>query len=138
MKKIYAAMTASACMIGSIAVMPQLIMPVSAVDVVYDSFEANYDGWHGNSDTVQLIAENGAGYSSSRGMNVTGRLSKDDGASSSKGLYLNGGVKYNYSIRVYSETDEKFNLTLLCVDENTGEQTEKKLVSKKTKAGEWT
>ena len=138
MKKIYAAMTAAACMTGSLAVMPQLIMPVSAVDVVYDSFEANYDGWHGNSDTVQLIAENGAGCKSSRGMKVTDRLSRDDGASSSKGLYLSGGVKYNYSVQVYSETDETFRLTLLCVDENTGEQTEKKLVSKKTRAGEWT
>lgn len=138
MKKIYAVMTAAACMTGTFAVMPQLVMPVSAIEVVYDSFEANYDGWHGNSDTVQLIAENGAGCKSSRGMKVTGRLSKDDGASSSKGFYLSGGIKYNYSVQVYSETDETFNMTLLCIDENTGKKTEKKLVSKKSRAGKWT
>ncbi|MDE6781594.1 MAG: endo-1,4-beta-xylanase, partial [Ruminococcus sp.] len=47
-------------------------------------------------------------------------------------------VDYNYSIQVYSETDQTFHLNLLCIDETTGVETAVNLADKKVKAGQWT
>ena len=55
-------------------------------------------------------------------MKITGRLNKEDGVASSKGLYLFGGDKYTYSVKVYSETAQKFHFTLLTIDAETGEE----------------
>ena len=137
-KKLTSGLMALICSIGITAYMPTMAEITYATEQVNNDFEVNYDGWYGNSDTVQLIAENGAGHNGSRGMNVSGRTSINDGASSSKGFYLSGAVDYNYSLQVYSETDETFHLSLLCIDEKTGTQTIINLADKKARAGEWT
>ena len=137
-KKLYAAITAAACLASSFAAMPQMFMPVYASEIVCDTFEVNYDGWHGNSENVTVTAENSKGFNGSRGMTVTDRQSASDGASSSKGLYLSGGVKYTYNMKVYSDTDETFHLNLMYKDLNTDEETIVELASVNAKAGEWT
>ncbi|MBR1592406.1 MAG: endo-1,4-beta-xylanase [Ruminococcus sp.] len=137
-KKLYAAFTAAACLASSFAAMPQMFMPVYASEVVSDTFEMNYDGWHGNSENVILTAENAQGFGGSRGMTVKNRQNVSDGAASSKGLYLCGGVKYTYNMKVFSETDETFHLTLMYKDLNTDKETTVELATVKSKAGEWT
>lgn len=118
--------------------MPQLTAPVCAQEVVYDSFELNYDGWHGTDTSIELAADDNGGFDSTRGMKVTGRATSKDGAASSKGLYLFGGVKYNYSMQVFSEKTATFKLTLKYIDEKTQEETIVTLAEKKVKGGEWT
>ena len=71
-------------------------------------------------------------------MLVTGRQKVSDGASASKGLYLYGGVNYHYSVKVFSETAETFKLSLLCIDEKTGEKTVTELDTEFSEAGTWT
>ena len=136
--RLTAAITALACCAGLAAYMPQAANETYADEIVSNDFESNYEGWYANADNASLIAESGRGYKNSRGMTVTGRMSEEDGASSSKGFYLSGDVEYNYSVRVYSETDEKFRVSLLCLDEETDEETVVELVSEDVKAGEWT
>lgn len=136
-KKLYAALTATACFASTFASMPQLMTATQAAEVVYDSFDVNYDGWHVTDEANNIVAVEGAGLNGTRGMTVTGRTSPSDGAASTKGLYLFGGVKYTYSMNVYSETDETFRLTLRYIDEKTEESTVVELASKKVKAGEW-
>ncbi|MCI7805152.1 MAG: endo-1,4-beta-xylanase [Oscillospiraceae bacterium] len=139
LKKITAAVTSAICCMGVLSSFPvPMQMPSAAEAAVQNDFEVNYDGWYGNADAVKLLAEEGKGYENSRGMLVSGRTTPADGASSSKGFYLYGGVEYNYSVMVYSETAEKFHVSLLCIDEETGEETVKELVSKNVKAGKWT
>lgn len=138
LKKIAAVLTALICSVGLTAYIPSFANNVQAVEAVNNDFEVNYDGWYGNSDNVQLIAESNTGFNGTRGMTVSGRTSSSDGASSSKGFYLSGGIKYNYSVKVYSETDETFNFSLLCINEETDEIIEKTIVSQKVKAGQWT
>lgn len=138
-KRILSAFTATLCFAGTFAVMPEIAgMQTVKAEAVFDTFESNYDGWHGNADAVRLTAENNGGFGNSRGMKVSGRSVSSDGAASSKGFYIWGGVEYNYSVKVYSETDETFNLSLMYIDEETEEKTTVQLVSKKVKAGEWT
>lgn len=137
-KKFAAGMTAMLCCAGVLSYLPPMPAKTYATELVSNDFEANYDGWYGNADAVKLTAKYGVGVDGSRGMLVTGRTSLSDGASSSKGLYLEGGKDYNYSVEVYSPTDEVFHLSLLCLDEETDEQTIVELDSKAVKAGEWT
>ena len=137
-KKFAAGMTAMLCCAGVLSYLPPMPAKTYATEFVSNDFEANYDGWYGNADAVKLTAQYGVGVDGSRGMLVTGRTSLSDGASSSKGLYLEGGKDYNYSVEVYSPTDEVFHLSLLCLDEETDEQTIVELDSKAVKAGEWT
>ncbi|MCR5143564.1 MAG: endo-1,4-beta-xylanase [Ruminococcus sp.] len=134
-KKILAAMMAVSCFATT---MPQLYAPVYAQEVVYDSFEVNYDGWHGTDTSIELTADDTNGFAATRGMKVTGRTSSKDGAASSKGLYLFGGVKYDYSMQVFSKKTATFKLTLKYIDENTQEETIVTLAEKKVKGGEWT
>lgn len=137
-KKITSCLTAAVCCAGLAAYMPFSGEKVYAAELVNNTFEVNYDGWYGNADAVKLDAQEGAGFGGTRGMLVSGRTSSLDGASSSKGFYLVGGVKNTYSVKVYSNTNEKFRLSLLCIDEETGEETMTELTSKDVKAGEWT
>ena len=137
-RRIVSAMTAAVCSVGIITVAPELVDRTYAAEVVYNGFETDYEGWYGNGDAVQLIAEKGAGYNTTRGMNVTGRTTPSDGAESSKGFYLEGGKEYDYSVKVYSETDETFHISLLYIDEETEEETTVELLSEDVKGGEWT
>ena len=137
-KRITTIMTALACSSGIAVYLPAAGEKTFASEQIYNDFEVNYDGWYGNSDTVMLLAENSTGYKGTRGMNVSGRTCANDGASSSKGFYLSGGIEYNYSVQVYSKTDETFHLSLLCIDEKTGTETVINLADKKVKAGKWT
>ncbi len=137
-KKIAAGVTAAVCCAGVITYLPKLSEKTFAASAVYNDFEINYDGWYGSTDEVRLIAENQKGFENTRGMLVSGRKSASDGASSSKGFYLSGGVNYNYSIMVYSKTNEKFRLSLLCIDMETNEQTTVQLAEKEVVGGEWT
>ena len=137
-KKIAASLTALVCCTGAVQAFPQLMDNTYAAEVVNNDFEVNYDGWHGSTVDVTLTAESGEGADSSRGMTVSDRTSPEDGASSSKGFYLWGGTEYKYSVQVFSETDETFHLSLLCIDEETGKETVKELASEKVKAGQWT
>lgn len=138
LKKVSAALTAVACCAGILCYYPAVENNAFAQEIVSNDFEVNYDGWYGNSDTVRLTAENRAGFNDTRGMIVSGRNAVTDGVCSSKGFYLVGGVKYNYGVKVYSETDEVFHLTLLCIDSETGKEKTVELASKNVKAGEWT
>ncbi|MDE6019705.1 MAG: endo-1,4-beta-xylanase [Ruminococcus sp.] len=137
-KKLTSCITAVVCCAGLAAYMPYMGEEAYAAELVKNDFEVTYDGWYGNADTVSLVAENGTGYESTRGMTISGRTTPLDGASSEKGFYLSGGVEYNYSVQVYSNTAEKFRLSLLCIDQETGEETETELTSKEVRAGEWT
>lgn len=138
LKKWTAGITALACFVGMTAFMPQLTEKTYAAEIVSNDFEVNYDGWHGSDFNVVLTAENGAGVDNSRGMCVSGRTLPDEGACSSKGFYLQGGVEYNYSIQVLSDTDEKFNMSLLCIDMDTQKETTVTLASENVKSGQWT
>ncbi len=138
LKRIASAVTAAVCAAGLASTLPAMTFTVSAAEVVSNDFEVNYDGWHGSDVEVSVTAENNKGYESSRGMIVSGRTSIDDGASSSKGFYLEGGVEYNYSAMVYSETDETFRMSVLSIDNVTGEETVKEIATKNVKGGQWT
>jgi len=138
-KKLYAAVTAAACFTTTFASMPQLMTATQAAEVTYDSFDVSYDGWHGTDPANNIVPVEGAGIGGTRCMSMTNRKDASEGAQSTKGLYLFGGVKYNYSINVYSETDETFHLTLRYVDmNNTEKSTTVELASVNVKAGEWT
>ncbi|WP_294752628.1 endo-1,4-beta-xylanase, partial [uncultured Ruminococcus sp.] len=137
-KKIVAGLTAASCLSGVITVLPDVVSRTYAAEIVHNDFERNYEGWYGEGDNVEVTAQLGEGFGTSRGMKVTGRNSASQGAASSKGLYLFGGDKYTYSVKVYSETAEKFNFSLLVIDEKTGRETTVKLDSKNAAAGEWT
>ena len=90
-KRILSAATAALCFAGTFAVMPEIAgMQTVKAQAVFDTFESNYDGWHGNADAVTLTAENGTGFENSRGMKVSNRSVPSDGAASSKGFYIWG------------------------------------------------
>ncbi len=137
-KKILAGMTALLCCTGALAFFPEFTETAQAKEVVNNDFEISYGGWYANEDYMNLEAVEHAGVDASRGMLVTGRQKVSDGASSSKGLYLYGGVNYHYSVKVFSEQAENFKLSLLCIDENTGEETVTELAAVSSNAGEWT
>lgn len=138
LKKVAASFTAAACCVGILSYFPQINEKTFAAQLVYNDFEVNYDGWYGNADNVMLTAEKGTGYKNTRGMTVSGRQVNSDGVSSSKGFYLSGGVNYSYSVQVFSKTAEKFRLSLLYIDSETGEETIVELTDKNVKAGKWT
>ncbi len=136
--RILAGLTAFLLSAGMVAYLPELSERTYAAEVVKNSFEVNYDGWHGSNLNVQVTAQDGAGFAGTRGMLVSGRTAPTDGASASKGFYLYGGVAYTYTMQVCSETDETFRLELLCIDEETGVETTTVLAVQDVKAGEWT
>ncbi len=136
-RRLSAGLTAIACSAAMLTVVP-MNLSVQAAELVNNTFEAEYEGWIGNSDLVVLSAEESMGFEGSRGMLVTGRTAPSDGACSYKGFYLTGGSENEYSVQVYAETDQTFHMTLEVKDENTDKATFKELVSKKVKGGEWT
>ncbi len=138
LKRLTAALTAVICCAGAFAAFPEMTQPARASEAVHNDFESSYEGWYANADAATLTAEAGIGYAGTRGMRLSGRTSPEDGATSSKGFYLYGGIEYTYDIQVKSQTDETFHLSLLTIDEETGKETVKELTSKNVKAGEWT
>ena len=138
LKKIAASLTALTVCAGMISLFPEVTNVTYASELVHNDFEMNYDGWYGNAEAVRIIAQPGNGYKNSRGLLVTGRTSPSDGASSSKGFYLDGGVNYTYSVWVYSDSNSTFNLSLSCTDSKSGVASSKLLTSKKVSAGKWT
>ena len=137
-QKWLAGLTAVLCSAGALSCFPAISGTVSAAELVSNDFEVNYGGWYGSADAVALTAEDGIGRNTSRGMSVTGRTSTSDGASAEKGFYLSGGETYTYSVWVYSETAERFHLSLSCADLDTAQETETELTAKQTRAGKWT
>ena len=124
-------LTAVLCSAGALSCFPAISGTVSAAELVSNDFEVNYGGWYGSADAVALTAEDGIGRNTSRGMSVTGRTSTSDGASAEKGFYLSGGETYTYSVWVYSETAERFHLSLSCADLDTAQETETELTAKR-------
>lgn len=137
-RKLAASLTAVVCSMGILSYLPSFLAPVSAVELVHNDFETNYDGWYANADAVSMTAKAGIGHKDSRGMEVSGRTCASDGVSSEKGLYLSGGETNTYRIWVYSETAEQFHVTLACADLDTSQETETELVTKQVAAGTWT
>lgn len=137
-RKLAASLTAVVCSIGMLSDLPSFLAPVSAMELVHNDFETNYDGWYANADAVSMTAIAGIGHKDSRGMEVSGRTCASDGVSSEKGLYLSGGETHTYRIWVYSETAEQFHVTLACADLDTSQETETELVTKQVAAGTWT
>ncbi|MBQ4465786.1 MAG: endo-1,4-beta-xylanase [Oscillospiraceae bacterium] len=135
LKKLTAALTAILCCAGTLTMFPEVTSHAS-VEAVGNSFERSYEGWI--SQNAQLTAVDGAGYLDSRGMVVSGRQNPTDGASSSKGFYLIGGVAYTYNVKVMSETDQTFHLSVLTKDEATDAETYQEILTKDVKAGVWT
>ncbi|SHM17520.1 endo-1,4-beta-xylanase [Ruminococcus flavefaciens] len=137
-KKLVASLTAAGCLSGVMTAFPEMLQHTYAAEIVHNDFESSYEGWYGEGETVELTAQSAAGTDMSRGMKVSGRISPEDGAASSKGLYLFGGDKYSYSVKVYSKTTERFHFSLLTIDEVTKKETVVELDSKTVLAGEWT
>ena len=120
---------ASFCGSATIFTSEDMSFSSQAAEVVRNDFERNYDGWFASANGVRLVATQGAGVDNSRGMVVTGRGAPREGASSSKGLYLKGGVSYDYSVQVYSETSETFRLRLFCRRFGPGQTTDVELAA---------
>ena len=137
-KKITSVLTAITCCSCMFAYMPSFVQDSYASEIVHNDFEVTYEGWHGTDYDVAVNAVENIGYQYSRGMLVSRRRTPQDGAEASKGLFLVGDIDYNYSIHVFSQTDEKFHITLTCDDMDTQESKTIELVSKDVKAGEWT
>ncbi len=137
-KKIAASLTAAACFAGVITAVPDFGGSTYAAELVHNDFEVDYGGWHEFGDYTTLTAVPGGGANGTRGMLVSGRTVIGDGAQSSKGFYLNGGVEYNYSMEVMSEKDQVFHVSLVVQDLYTEAETEIQLMTKSVKAGEWT
>lgn len=138
-KRFLAGVTAFVMSAGLLWAMPLSADRKYVDEVVYDDFEINYDGWCNIGENTTLSAVENQGNNSTRGMMVTNRLSKDDGASSQKGLYLDGGKKYNYSVFVKHEGDdvETFKLSLSYEDMDTGELSSKVIATEDVASGEW-
>ena len=137
-KKIMSVLTAVTCCSCMFAYLPSFVQKTYASEIVHNDFEVTYEGWHGTDYDIEVTASDSIGYQNSRGMLVSGRKTAQDGAEASKGLYLVGDVDYNYSIRVFSRTDEKFHISLTCDDMDTQESTTTELVSQNVNANEWT
>ncbi len=137
-KRLISAVTAAVCCAGLVTAAPGFMSRVQASEIVSNDFEVNYGGWYGNADAVKLTAEENEGCKASRGMTVSGRQTSAEGASSSKGFYLEGGREYEYSVYVKSDYAEKFHLSLLCIDTETGEETITELASENVESGKWT
>ena len=135
-KRIAATVTAAACSASMLMSMPLSL--AQAATCVSNDFEVEYEGWYSTSTDASLEAVDGIGFGGSRGMLISGRTAPQDGAASAKGFFLHGGLKYDYSVRVYSETAETFRLTLLTKDIDSGEEVFKELAVKNVRPGQWT
>ncbi|MBE6852420.1 MAG: glycoside hydrolase, partial [Ruminococcus sp.] len=140
-KKTCALIAAIAISAGTLTAFPESTFSELSAEAVYVSndFDVTYEGWINCGDQVLLTADEQNPHGGTRSMRVENRLSTDDGVSSAKGFYLEGGKKYDYSVFVShkGEESENFRLTLtyLCKDGETFETVE--LASETVKAGEW-
>ncbi|MBR7038204.1 MAG: endo-1,4-beta-xylanase [Oscillospiraceae bacterium] len=137
-KKMLAALTAVLCSLSTATLFPDLVTEHAAAEAVHNGFEETYEGWHGSTQTVAVDALAGAGFAGSRGMVVTGRADASEGAASSKGFYLIGGVDYTYNVKVKADNDETFRLSVRTIDQETGEETVKEILTQDVTAGTWT
>lgn len=134
-KRLCGIITAVSCSIGILGYMPQYSMHTYAEEIVSNTFETSYGGWYENGDYVSLHSENGIGINGSKGMKVTGRRSPNDGTASDKHFYLTGGVCYDYSVKLMSNSYDKFHLWLSFNCGGTEQKVE--LSSKEVKGGLW-
>ena len=136
-KRLCAALTAVACTAAMMSVMP--MQGVQASALVQNDFEVTFGGWYAESpgQVADLTAAEGRGFDGSRALKIVGRTSPADGAVSEKDLYLAGGNRYDYSVRVSAETDQHFKLSIVTESTETGEKTVKVLDEKDVKGGEW-
>ena len=65
-RKLAASLTAVVCSMGMLSYLPSFLAPVSAVELVHNDFETNYDGWYANADAVSMTAKAGIGHKDSR------------------------------------------------------------------------
>ncbi|NLP26455.1 MAG: family 43 glycosylhydrolase [Clostridiales bacterium] len=140
LKRFLAGATSLAVSAGLLTIMPFNTGRVYAdFEVVSDDFEINYDGWCDSGENTILLAVENQGNNDTRGMMVTNRSSESDGAYSQKGLYLDGGEKYNYSVFVKHDGEgiETFELALSYQDSKTGEINSKTIATEDVASGEW-
>jgi hypothetical protein len=140
LRKVYAAVTAAVCGLTAFSYTPGLLERTYASEIVHNDFEVNYDGWDISDykSEVTVEAVDGIGANGTRGMLVSNRKTVSDGSSSSKGLYLGGGVNYTYNFDVYSEVDSKFTINLTYLDEDDDDSTTVTLIEEDVKGGQWT
>lgn len=142
-KKLGAALAATVVAAGSMSYFPSSVFQTTeAMDamLVSDNFDTTYDGWTNLGEQTLLCADEAIAHDSLRSMHVSGRTSSEDGAASQKGLYLDGGKEYDYSVFVYHEnyTAENFKMKLDYMYED-GTVADSYLLAEKTvKAGKWT
>ena len=134
-KKMISFMTAVSCSAGMLLYLPPA-MRTFAAEIVSNDFETTYGGWYESGDGVCLQSAAGLGTGGSKGMQVTGRRTPDEGAASDKHFYLSGGISYDYSVQVRSDAAETFRLKL-CYTCGGAAQTVT-LDTKTSKAGAWT
>ena len=79
-KRFLAKVTAFVLLAGMISVLPLNGGRIYAENKVHDDFEVDYDGWCNAGDLTVLTAVENQGNDATRGMKVTNRLSKEDGA----------------------------------------------------------
>ena len=137
-KRFAAAVAAVLCCTSTLAFFPETVQRVTAAEAVGNNFEVSYEGWYANGADSELQAVEGMGVGGSRAMVVSGRKSAQDGAQSSKGFYLSGGVAYTYNVQVMSIADQTFHLSVLTKDLDTDEVTEQEIAVRNVKGGEWT
>ena len=133
-RKLLAGLLSASLTFSALTVMPAL--QTSAAVLVDNGFERNFDGWYATNPASDLEAAADAAYKSARGMKVTDRRTPEDGAESEKGFYLEGGIKYHYSVYVKADTDEHYKLTLTW--RYADNSTESAVIAEgSAKAGEW-
>ncbi len=142
-KKLGAALAATVVAAGSMSYFPSSVFQTTeAMDamLVSDNFDTTYDGWMNSGEQTLLYADEAVAHDSLRSMHVSGRTSSKDGAASQKGLYLDGGKEYDYSVFVYHDNDaaETFRMKLdyLCEDGVTRDSC--LLAEETVQSGEWT
>lgn len=134
-RKLLAGIMSAAMTMSLLSAMPSF--NASADVLVENDFEANYDGWYNIGDFTEVTAVSAAAHDSTRGMAVTGRLSTSDGAQSQKGLYIEGGIRYDYSVFVKADTVEHFKLTLTWKNSDGSEGSDV-IAETDADAGAWT
>ena len=106
---------------------------------VSNDFETTYNGWINVGNSTNVIATQEGGYNSNRGLKVSNRQTQEDGISSEKGFYLDGGIEYNYSFMVKSlgNSTETVKISLTYTYEDTGKVETVDLITNTVNANEW-
>ncbi len=140
LKKACAMLSALGLSAGMLSYFPAFDISLTTnAAIVSDDFEVNYDGWITCGDKTVLTADNSVSHNSKRGMSVSGRQNVDDGAVSQKGLYLEGGKTYDYSVYVYHDGDtaENFRLSISYNLAGNNQTETMNIDSKSVVSGEW-